>query len=110
MNGFLKAGEVLIEEGAEDNACYWLQKGRLQVTVKDERGKSQVVRVVKAGEIVGELAFFDKEPRSCTVHAVTNCEFLTLHREEFEDLIENQPKWIKKIIESLIYKLRTQTK
>ncbi len=108
MNGYLKAGETLIVEGAEDNACYWIQKGRLQVTTKDSSGKVKVVNTLKAGDIVGEMAFFDNKPRSCTVHAITNCEYMTLHREEFEELIANQPKWVGKIISSLIDKVRKQ--
>lgn len=110
MNGFLKAGDTLITEGSLDNACYWIQKGRLQVTVKDSSGKAQIVNSVKAGDIVGEMAFFDSAPRSCTVHAVTDCEYITLHREEFQELMDAQPKWINKIIQSLIQKLRDGVK
>lgn len=107
-DGFLKPGQNLMIEGEVTNSCYWIQKGELRITIR-EHGKTKELRKVGPGELLGEMAFFDNQPRSCTVTALTDCQFLTLHREDFEDLINDQPVWIKKIISTLSDRLRTLT-
>lgn len=105
MNGYLKPGEMLIQEGAADDCCFWLQKGELEVFTH-MNGEKKVIRQINEGELVGEMAFFDQQPRSCSVRAVTECQYMVLHREEFIDLVEDQPKWIKKMIDTLISRIR----
>ncbi len=105
-DGFLKAGQILIYEGEESNECYWIQSGEMRVTVRSGNA-TQELRIIGPGELVGEMSFVDERPRSTTVTAITDCQFLTLHREDFKEMIDSQPKWIKKIILTLSERLRS---
>ncbi len=107
-DGFLKAGQILILEGEESTECFWVQKGQLRATVR-ENGRTRELRLIGPGELVGEMAFFDQQPRSCTVTAVTDCQFLVLHREDFAEMLDGQPVWIKKIIQTLSDRLRQES-
>jgi CRP-like cAMP-binding protein len=106
-DGFLKAGQILVLEGEESTECFWLQKGTMRATVRDS-GKTRELCLIQSGELIGEMAFFDQKPRSCTVTAVTDCQFLVLHREDFAEMFDSQPMWIKKIIQTLSDRLRQE--
>lgn len=106
-DGFLKAGQNLLLEGEETTDCYWLQVGKMRATVR-ENGKTRELRVIGPGELIGEMAFFDQKPRSCTITAITDCQFLVLHREDFQEMLDGQPAWIKKIIQTLSERLRQE--
>ena len=106
LNGHLKAGDFLIKEGDKSSDLYWLQEGELQVLKLIEGKKHKILRTIKAGELVGELAFLDQKPRSASVRAVKDCQILTLHHDDFKDMLGAQPEWIKKIIATLCDKIR----
>ena len=106
FNGHLSAGDFLIKEGQKSNNLYWIQEGELQVLKQVDGKKHKVLRTMKAGELVGEIAFLDQKPRSASVRALTDCRVLTLHYEDFEGMIKEQPEWITKIIQTLCLRIR----
>lgn len=101
----LKTGELLVKEGEDSNALYWLVEGRLEVLKKVQDIYIQV-NVIEAGELVGELAFLDQKPRSATVKALTDCQLVKLEYKEFQEMLAAQPKWMKKILLTLTKKVR----
>ena len=44
-----------------------------------------------AGSVIGEQSFFDSEPRSANVWAVTDGELLCLTQERFHELAKAEP-------------------
>lgn len=104
-SGFLKPGEILIHEGETDDYCYWITKGELVVST-EINGIRTILGNLGTGDLVGEMSFIDDSPRSCTVTASTECQFMKLHRKDFEEMVEAQPKWVKKIIRSLSERLK----
>ena len=101
----LKPGEALIREGDSSNELYWLVSGQLEV-LKKLQGQYIQVNVINAGELVGEIAFLDQKPRSATVKAVTECQVVKLEYKEFQAMLAAQPKWMKKILLTLVTRLR----
>ena len=106
FNGHLSPGDFLIKEGQKSNNLYWLQEGELQILKQVEGKKHKILGTIKAGELVGEIAFIDQKPRSASVRALTDCQVITLHYDDFKDMIEEQPKWVKKIINTLCNRIR----
>lgn len=104
----LKPGEALIREGENSNELYWLVQGKLEV-LKKLQGQYIQVSIIEAGELVGELAFLDQKPRSATVKALTDCQLVKLEYKEFQEMLSNQPKWMKKILVTLTSRVRKMT-
>lgn len=63
-----KPDDVLIEEGASDDAVYLIRSGSVTVSRKRE-GKEIVLSYIPAGHYVGEMAMLTKTPRNATVRA-----------------------------------------
>ena len=82
----VEAGKVVISEDEGSDALYAILHGAVRV----ERA-GQVVRVLTAGDHFGEMALFNKRPRSATVRAQTGCKLLVIERSRFNELLRTEP-------------------
>ena len=88
-----KASEVVIQRGVEDQSLYLVAAGSLEVGVTYVDGISvNPLATIGTGSVIGEQSFFDGQPRSANVWAVSDGELLCLTRERFNKLAEAQPK------------------
>jgi len=102
----LKKGDLLMKEGETSNSMYWVQNGTLRLYKKKAPGFIEL-GVVHAGEIVGEMSFFDNQPRSASVEALQPCDIVEIPRGKFDEFIASQPSWMKSLLNVLIKRLRT---
>lgn len=101
----IDAGETLIREGQDSAEMYFLIEG--QMAVFKVRGNAEVrIGDIFQGEIVGEMSFLDKQPRSATVKAVTDCELMVIQPEILDSIHSKQPKWYKALVNTLLDRLR----
>ena len=54
----LKKGELLFSEGEQSKAMYYLREGQIRV-FKKKANSAIEIDTVRAGQIIGELAFLD---------------------------------------------------
>jgi len=88
----LKAKEVLCRKGDPGNQLFGILTGSLKVTAIGGDGKDVVFGLMKPGEVLGEIALLDSEPRSATVVAVEPTSLVTLHRRDFIPFLEKHPR------------------
>lgn len=87
-----KASEFVIQRGVKDRALYLVAAGSLEVGVTYVDGVSiSSLAKVGAGSVIGEQSFFDGQPRSANVFAVTDGELLCLTLEKFRQFAEAEP-------------------
>ena len=87
-----KASEVVIQRGVADRVLYFVAAGSLEVGVTYMDGVSiSPIAKIAAGSVIGEQSFFDGQPRSANVWAVTAGELLCLTLEQFNALSEHKP-------------------
>ena len=101
----LDPGELLMHEGDDSIEMYYVQSGTLAVFKRKGDMEHQIGTII-AGELVGEMSFLDKHPRSATVKAMTDCELVLVPHEKFEALLNSHPKWFKALIHTLTDRLR----
>lgn len=101
----LDSGQTLIKEGEHSLSMYWLQKGQLIVT-KKRQNEDVILGHINAGELVGEISFLDKEARSGTVKAVTECDLIEIPQETFDSIFKDKPKWLEILVMTLAERLR----
>ncbi len=88
----LKAKEVLFRKGDPGNQLFGILTGSLKVTAVGSDGKDVVFGLMRPGEVLGEIALLDGEPRSATVVAVEATTLVTLHRRDFVPFLERHPQ------------------
>ncbi|SIN87176.1 Cyclic nucleotide-binding domain-containing protein [Sulfurivirga caldicuralii] len=97
----LNAGDVLYQEGDQDNTLYVIVSGKVAVG-KDEGGRWVDIATLKEGAIAGEMAFVDGSPHTLTLKALKSTEVITIKREDFESLVENAPVTCYHIMRAII--------
>ncbi len=97
-----KASEVVIQRGVADRALYFVAAGSLEVGVTYVDGVSiSPLAKIGAGSVIGEQSFFDSEPRSANVWAVTDGELLCLTHERFSELARGEPTLVRDLLFAL---------
>lgn len=73
-------------------------KGRLKVLKDSGGGRSKVIADVDPGKSLGEMSMIDGLPHSATTVAVEPVTLVTLTREDFSHIVEENPKLAAKIL------------
>jgi CRP-like cAMP-binding protein len=84
-------GSTVCIEGENTSECFIVQKGQVKIT-KIIDNKEMLLSIVGVGEMFGEMALLETKPRSATVVAIEDCEFMTLSKDKFEQTIVTQPQ------------------
>jgi CRP/FNR family transcriptional regulator, cyclic AMP receptor protein len=100
------ADSAIFFQGEPSDSLYLLLKGSLKVTETSSGGQARVLGILEQGEIFGELAFLDGQPRSATV---TTCEpsvTASLSHQEFRKFAAARPEVLWKIMAALCDRVR----
>jgi CRP-like cAMP-binding protein len=92
-----KAGQDLISIGERDDALYIVQEGQLEVLVQ-AGSRMRRLTVLNAGSVFGEQAFFDRQPRSATIRAVTDGGAYRISRKIFNNLAAKEPELAQTVL------------
>lgn len=96
------ASEVVIQRGVADRSLYFVAAGLLEVGVTYVDGVSiSPLAKIGVGSVIGEQSFFDGQPRSANVWAVTDGELLCLTPEKFHELAEAEPRLVRDLLFAL---------
>ena len=82
------AGLAVLQAGERDRALYLLTEGSLGVRLP--RAET-AFKAIDAPAVVGELSFFDGEPRSATLEALTDVQGARIDPAAFERLSDAEP-------------------
>lgn len=99
----------LFREGDQPDAMYIIKSGEFAIT--KTKGSSEIVLAeIKTGAMVGEMAIFDKKPRSANVKALKDSEVVALPYEALDKQLDALPVWIKAIMRTMNENLREANK
>lgn len=92
-------GELIIQEGKEDQGLYIMLKGRGEAYVKDEQGHRHIVDQLGINAVFGEMATFPGEVSPVTVIANEDVEIVLIPAKEIVEAIESNEKFASEILE-----------
>lgn len=104
-NKILKAGQVVFKAGDAADGMYLVRKGELVVYLEQD-GKEVVLAKIGEGGMIGEMALFDRQPRSASVKASAECEVTLISLDDFGKLMKQIPKWFVGLMSALSSRLR----
>ena len=89
----LKKSEVAYAQGDPADTIFYVQKGRLRVTVTSAEGKEATITLVGAGEFLGENCMVSAHPlRLATATAMTECALLRISKAEMVRVLHEEPE------------------
>lgn len=83
--------ETIFEEGAMGNSMMIIASGDVRVSQRTETEKEEALIVLKKGDVFGEMALLEDQPRSATTIAHTNVICLEISRDDFLNFITTDP-------------------
>ena len=102
-----KRGTTLFSKGDPGNSLYAVISGTVKMSISSPEGRNAILNIVGSGEIFGEIALLDGQPRSTDAIANSNCELFVIDRREFIPFVREQPALAMKFIELLCERLRS---
>ena len=106
----MRKAQVFFSRGAAADSVYYLQRGRVKISVVSATGKEATVRLVSRGDFFGEKAIEAKPSLRITkATALTDCTALRIGREEFIRVIREE-KAFSSQFSSFLLACSTKTK
>ncbi len=101
----VEAGQYLFQQGDSENALYIVLSGRLRALHQTEDGM-KILGDVSAGEPVGELALFSKEPRTASVVAIRKTAVVQIDEADYNALVNQYPQFAFTLTQFVINRLK----
>jgi len=94
-----KPGEIIFCEYEPGDDFYLIQSGRVRIT-KVVSDKEKTLDILQSGDIFGEMAILEQQPRSATALAEDEVKTLVFNRQNFELLLKSNPEIAIKLLKT----------
>ena len=84
-------GEVVFSEGANLNGIYCIKSGNGKLSKLSSNGKDQIVRFVKAGELLGYRSVIADKAAGLTVTAINDMQACFISKDEIFQMLKTNP-------------------
>lgn len=101
------AGDVIFQEGAQGDCAYIIESGVVAISLLRD-GKTVELAQRGPGDIFGEMAIIDEEPRSASVTAVTDCKLLVVTLEQLQNRLRSLDPVLRMVFSSVLVRFREQ--
>jgi CRP-like cAMP-binding protein len=102
----VERGAAIFAKGDPGTGLMGVLSGAVKVSVASADGKDIVLNVFHEGEIFGEIALLDGQPRTADAVAMSDCELAVIERRDFVPFLKERPDVTLKFIEILCSRLR----
>jgi CRP/FNR family transcriptional regulator, cyclic AMP receptor protein len=103
-----EGGEVVIDFGDATDEVFFIIDGALRVILRTALGHEAILNELGAGEIFGELAAIDGQPRSANVTALRRTSLCAVPAAAFLELALNAPVVGHRLLRLLAARLRAK--
>lgn len=104
-----RRGTMIFHKDQPDDGLHVIESGRVRFFLPAERGEELTIDVAGPGEVFGELALLDGQPRSASAEALEETVTQVLGREEFGAALAASPELAWALIGLLSTRLRHVT-
>jgi CRP/FNR family transcriptional regulator, cyclic AMP receptor protein len=94
--------QIVFSQGDAADAVFYVQKGKVKVTVVSDRGKEAVVAILGANEFCGEGCLAGQPRRMATVTAMTECMVMRLQKASIVRVLHDEPGFSEMFISHLL--------
>jgi MFS transporter, NNP family, nitrate/nitrite transporter len=103
----IDADQAVFLENDPGDTAYVILKGEVDIRRAGTDGAADVViATLGTGEVFGELALIDGQPRSASAVAVQNCELFIIERDDFIQVLSGTPRMLGDFMVNLSTRLR----
>src|SRR5665213_2331231 len=85
--------QKIFSQGDVADAIFFIQKGKVKITVLSEHGKEAVVGILAAGQFFGESCLDGAKLRTATSHAMEECLITSITKTAMLAALAREPKF-----------------
>ena len=91
FSGFYPKGSTLFVEGEQPRGVFVLCSGRAKLTTSSSEGKTLIIQIVEAGEILGASASILNTKYEVSAETIEPCQVNFVSREDFLKMLSAHP-------------------
>lgn len=84
-------GQMVFSQGDPANAIFYIQKGKIKLTVVSNAGKEAVIALLGTGDFFGEGCLAAQPLRMATATAISNCSIVRLEKAAMIRVLHEEP-------------------
>ncbi len=97
-----RARQPIFAQGDAADSVFFIQKGRVKVTVISEHGKEAVVAILSKNEFFGEGSMAGQKRRMATATAMTECEVMRIEKHAVVHALHSAPSFADIFVKHLL--------
>ncbi len=101
-----RRSEVIFRKDDPGTHLYLVLEGAVKISLPGEFGQEALVAIMRPGDFFGELALFDRSPRSATAVALDDARAALLAGDDFLAFLERHPTAVRVVLETLARTIR----
>ena len=98
-------GEEIVRQEETGDCMYVIQTGQVEA-IQGKEGKEVRMAVLGVGDVFGEMALFERMPRSATVRALGEVRVLTIDKKTFLRQVHEDHSLAFRILQKMSYRIR----
>jgi CRP/FNR family transcriptional regulator len=95
------AGAVLFLEKQNSRGVYVLCEGQVKLSISSREGKTMILRIAKAGEVLGLMAVLSGSLYEVTAETLDPCQVVFIYRDQFLHFLTQHPEANQNMIKQL---------
>ena len=101
-----RRGQMILQRGDDGSSMMAVLRGRVRISFFSGEGKEVTLNVVNPGEIFGEMALLDGQPRSADATAIEETLLLVVERGQFMRFLRQNDDLYLRLLAVLCERLR----
>jgi CRP/FNR family transcriptional regulator, cyclic AMP receptor protein len=97
-----RTDEVIFSQGKPADAVFYIQKGKVKISVVSQHGKEAVVAVLGSDEFCGEGCLAGQPRRMATAVAMSDCELMKLQKADIIRVLHEEPAFSEMFVAHLL--------
>ncbi len=97
-----RKGEIIFSQGGPADSVFYIQKGKIKVTVVSDRGKEAVVAILGPDEFCGEGCLTGQPRRLATASTMTDCRIMRLEKAAMIRVLHEEPAFSEMFVSYLL--------
>jgi CRP/FNR family transcriptional regulator, cyclic AMP receptor protein len=82
--------ETIFAQGDSSNAVFYIQEGKVQLTVVSNIGKEATIGILKEGDFFGEGCLTGQRLRLCSATAMTDCSLMRIEKKAMMEVLHRE--------------------
>src|ERR1017187_9563037 len=82
--------QTIFAQGDSSDAVFYIQTGKVKLTVVSESGKEATIGILNEGDFFGEGCLTGQPVRLCSATAMTDCSVMKIHKKSMMEVLPRE--------------------